>query len=153
MSLANTPERGRSKGFGTERAETPPPAGPGAGERRGGTERGQPGLQPTWHATCAVQVPARREAEKSADNPAPINLQLRRLPVQVRAKREADHREGKVPMVSLPGSQRVDAAPAAAEQGQGKPAKEKRRGDSTAEAIIILLIFVAAPSENRAVFR
>lgn len=53
----------------------------------------------------AVQGPARREAEKSADNLALINLQLRRLPVQVRAKREADDREGRTSMVDLAASQ------------------------------------------------
>jgi hypothetical protein len=56
----------------------------------------------------AAQGPARREAEKSADNLAPINLQARHLPVRVRAKREADERAGKVPKVSLLGSQRVE---------------------------------------------
>jgi hypothetical protein len=56
----------------------------------------------------AVPRLARREAEKSADNLTPINLQVRHLPVQVWAKREADHREGRVPMVNLPGSQRVE---------------------------------------------
>ena len=56
----------------------------------------------------AVQGPARREAEKSADNLAPINLQARHLPVRVRAKREADERAAKVPKVSLLGSQRVE---------------------------------------------
>jgi len=57
----------------------------------------------------AVQGPARREAEKSVeDNLAPINLQLRRPPVQVRAKREADEREGRTSMVDLAASQRVE---------------------------------------------
>jgi len=56
----------------------------------------------------AVQVPARREAEKSAGNLAPINLQPRRLPVQLRAKREAHQREGKGPMVNLLGSQEAE---------------------------------------------
>jgi len=56
----------------------------------------------------AVQGPTRREAEKSADNLAPINLQARHLPVRVRAKREADERAAKVPKVSLLGSQRVE---------------------------------------------
>jgi hypothetical protein len=55
-----------------------------------------------------VQVRAKREAEKSADNLALINLQLRRLPVQVRAKREADEREGRTSMVDLVASQRVE---------------------------------------------
>ena len=57
----------------------------------------------------AVQGPARRAAEKSAeDNRAHINLQPRRLPVQVRAKREADEREGRTSMVDLAASQRVE---------------------------------------------
>ena len=57
----------------------------------------------------AVQGPARREAEKSVeDNLAPINLQLRRPPLQVRAKREADEREGRTSMVDLAASQRVE---------------------------------------------
>ena len=57
----------------------------------------------------AVQGPARREAEKSVeDNLAPINLQLRRPPVQVRAKREADERKGRTSMVDLMASQRVE---------------------------------------------
>ena len=56
----------------------------------------------------AVQDPARHEAEKSADNLAPINLQVRCLPVRVRAKRQADERAGKVPMLNLLGSQRVE---------------------------------------------
>ena len=55
-----------------------------------------------------VQEPPSRVAEKSADNPAPINLRLRPLPVQVGAKREADERACPLPMVSLPGSQRVE---------------------------------------------
>ena len=57
----------------------------------------------------AVQGPARREAEKSVeDDLALINLQVRRLPVQVRAKREADEREGRTSMVDLAASQRVE---------------------------------------------
>ena len=75
-----------------------------------------------------VQGPPRREAEKSADNPASINLQLRRLPVQVRAKREADHREGKVPMVSLPGSQRVDQHQLRLSKGRENLQRKKERG-------------------------
>jgi len=50
----NAPERGRSKGFGTERGGTPPPAGPGASERRGGTERGQQGYSQPGMPSGAV---------------------------------------------------------------------------------------------------
>jgi len=56
----------------------------------------------------AVQRPARGEAEKSADNLVPINLQVRHLPVQVRVKREAHETAGRAPMVNLLGSQRVE---------------------------------------------
>jgi len=65
-----------------------------------------------------VQVLARREAEKSVGNLAPINLQPRRPAVQVRAKREADQREGKAPMVNLSASQEA--------QRQLRPSKGRR---------------------------
>jgi len=48
-----------------------------------------------------VQVRAKREAEKSADNLALINLQLRRLPVQVRAKREAEKSADNLALINL----------------------------------------------------
>ena len=59
----------------------------------------------------AVQGPAGHEAWKSADNLAPLNLQARHPPVRARAKREADERAGKVPMLNLLGSQRVGRKP------------------------------------------
>jgi hypothetical protein len=52
----------------------------------------------------AVQGLTRRAEQKSVDNLAPINLQPRHLPVQVRVKREVDHRQGRVPTVNLSGS-------------------------------------------------
>jgi len=52
-----------------------------------------------------VRVLVNREAQKNADNPESIDLQRHRLPVQVRAKREVEEREGKVPMVNLAASQ------------------------------------------------
>ena len=78
----------------------------------------------------AVQGPARREAEKSVeDNLAPINLQLRRPPVQVRAKREADEREGRTSMVDLAASQRVERKlRLSAFKGQLERGKKKREG-------------------------
>ena len=62
----------------------------------------------TFNNPPPAAVRPRREAEKSADNLALINLQVRRLPVQVRAKREADDREGRTSMVDLAASQRVE---------------------------------------------
>jgi hypothetical protein len=53
-----------------------------------------------------VRVLANRGAEKNADNPESINLRPHRLPVRVRAKREVEEREGKVPMVNLAASQK-----------------------------------------------
>ena len=57
-----------------------------------------------------VQVPARREAEKSVGSLAPISLQPRRLSVQVqlRAKRVVDERESKALMVNLAVSQEAE---------------------------------------------
>ncbi len=53
-------------------------------------------------------VQVNREAEKNADNPESIDLRPHRLPAQVRAKREVQKREGKVPMVNLAASQGVE---------------------------------------------
>ncbi len=75
-----------------------------------------------------MQGPPRREAEKSADNQAPKTLQLRRLPVQVRAKVQAEHREGKVPMVSLSGSQRVEQHQLRLSKGRENLQRKKEKG-------------------------
>jgi hypothetical protein len=73
----------------------------------------------------AAQAPARREAEKSVGNLAPINLQPRHLPVRVRAKPEADEREGRGPMVNLPASQKAER--------QLRLSKGRCRGNRSAE--------------------
>jgi hypothetical protein len=97
----------------------------------------------------AVQDPARPEAQKSADNLAPINLQIRHLPVQVRAKRQADHREGRVPMVNLQGSQRVERKLHLSAVRHNRSVERKReralqrRGRNN-----FLLIFLAAPERK-----
>jgi len=75
----------------------------------------------------AVQAPARREAEKSLVNLAPINLQPRRLLVPVRAKREAHEREDKAPVVNPPGSQGADRQ-LRLSKGRGSPQRKKERG-------------------------
>ncbi len=75
----------------------------------------------------AVQRLASREAGKSADNLAPVNLQVRHLPVRVWAKREADHREGRVPMVNLPDSQEAQHQ-LRLSKGKGNPQRKKERG-------------------------
>jgi len=74
-----------------------------------------------------VQVPATREAEKSVGNLTPINLQPRRLPVQGRAKREADEREGKAPLVNnLPGSPEAERQ-LRRSKGRGNRSAERKR--------------------------
>ena len=72
----------------------------------------------------AVQAPARREAEKSVGNLP--NLQPRRLPVRVRAKREADHREGKGPLVNLPASQKAERQ-LRLSKGRGNRSAERKK--------------------------
>ena len=72
-----------------------------------------------------VQVLARCEAQKSVGNLP--NLQPRRLPVRVRAKREADQREGKAPMVNLPGSPEPERQ-LRLSKGRGNPQRKKERG-------------------------
>jgi len=91
----------------------------------------------------AVQAPARREAEKSVGNLALINLQPRRPPRRVRAKREADEREGKGPMVNLPASQEAERQ-LRLSKGRGNPQRKKERG-LRRRGHNNLLIFVAAP--------
>jgi len=96
----------------------------------------------------AVQAPARREAEKSVRNLAPINLQPRRLPVQVRAKPKADEREGKAPMVNLPGSPEAKRQlPPSKGRGNWSAGRKKQRGLHR-RGLNNLLVFVAAPGRN-----
>jgi hypothetical protein len=71
-----------------------------------------------------VQVLSRREAEKSLGNLP--NLQPSRRPVPVRAKREADEREGKGPMVNLPASQKAERQ-LQLSKGRGSRSAERKR--------------------------
>jgi hypothetical protein len=71
-----------------------------------------------------VQVLARREAQKSVGNLP--NLQPRRLPVRVRAKREADQGEGKGPMVNLPASQKAERQ-LRLSKGRGNRSAERKK--------------------------
>jgi uncharacterized protein DUF6600 len=124
---ANTPERGRSKGFGTQRGGTPPPAGPGAGERRGGTERGpqgysQPGTPPGGAGTAEARSGKERGqpgAQKPPTTP-PAGPGAGQGPSGAQRGQSAHGQ----PV----GQPKGGAAPAAAEQGQGKPAKKKGEG-------------------------
>jgi hypothetical protein len=70
-----------------------------------------------------VQGLTKGEGEKSEANRESIDLQARRLPVQVRAMREAEEREGKASLLNLPGS------PEAEHQLPLSKAKENRSGE------------------------
>jgi hypothetical protein len=72
----------------------------------------------------AVQAPARRGAEKSLGNLP--NLQPGRLLVRVLAKREADEREAKGPMVNLPASQKAERQ-LQLSKGRGNPRRKKAK--------------------------
>jgi hypothetical protein len=75
-----------------------------------------------------VQVPARRESEKSVGSLAPINLKPRRLSVQVQlpAKHAVDEREGKALMVNLAGSQEAGSHPRLSRGRANRSAERKR---------------------------
>jgi hypothetical protein len=76
-----------------------------------------------------VRAPANREAEKSEDNRQSIDLQpRRRLPVQVRAKREVEEREGKAPMINLAGSlEAVRHLPLSKDRGRESRTAERKK--------------------------
>ena len=71
-------------------------------------------------------VQVNREAEKNADNPESIDLRPHRLPAQVRAKREVQKREGKVPMVNLAASQQGERL-VQLSAGKGNRSAERKR--------------------------
>jgi hypothetical protein len=75
-----------------------------------------------------VRVPVNREAEKSVDNLASIDLRPRRLPVLLRAKREVEERAGKVPTVNLAGSQGAERQLRLSKgRGRGSQSAERKR--------------------------
>ena len=126
---ANTPERGRSKGFGTERGGTPPPAGPGAGERRGGTERRQQGYsQPATPPGGAVpgEAPSGKERGQPGAQKPPSTPPAGSGAGQARGGRES------VPAAhGQPAGQPKGGAQAAPERGQGQPERGKKKGEGT----------------------
>ena len=98
-----------------------------------------------------VRVLVNREAQKNADNPESIDLQPHHLPVQVRAKREVQKREGKVPMVNLAASQEGERLlQLSAGKGSSRSAERKRaRGPHRHEDHNnFLLIVLAAPEQK-----
>jgi Family of unknown function (DUF6600) len=150
---AGTPEQGRGKAFGTERGGTPPPAGPGARERRGGTEQGQPGYgqpgtppggagpgearggkergQPGAHKppTTPPAGPGPGEARGGKERGQPgVNKPPTTPPTGAGPGEARGGRERGQAAYGQPAGQPRAGAPAAAEQGQGKPAKKKGEG-------------------------
>jgi hypothetical protein len=78
-----------------------------------------------------VPVPANHEGDNSEANRESIDLQPRRLPVQVRAKRVVEEREGKAPMVNLvdnPEAERLLGLSAARARDNRSGERKKERG-------------------------
>jgi hypothetical protein len=73
-----------------------------------------------------VQGLAKAEGEKSEAKRESIDLQARRLPAQVQAKREAEERGGKAPMVNLAASQEVERL-LQLSTGKGSRSAERKR--------------------------
>ena len=121
---AGASDQGRGKAFGTERGGTP--AAPGARERRGGREQGQPGYgQPGTPPGGAGPGEARggkERAQPGAHKP-PTTPPAGPGPGEARGGPERGQRAH-----GQPAGQPKGGAPAPAEQGQGKPAKKKGEG-------------------------
>jgi hypothetical protein len=124
---ANIPEQGRGRALGTERGRTPPSAGPGAQERRGGEQ--QPGLrQPGTPPTGGGPGEARgaREQGRPGVRQPPTTPPTGAGVGEARGGRERGQGAS-----GQPGGQPRGGAPAAAEQGQGKPERGKKKGEGT----------------------
>ena len=97
-----------------------------------------------------VRVPVNREAEKNADNLESIDLRPHHLRVQVRAKREVEEREGKVPMVNLAASQEVERLLQLSTGKGSRSAERKRaRGPRRHEDHNNFLLIVSAAPEQK----
>ena len=122
---ANIPEQGRTKTLEAERGRTPPPTGPGAQERRGGADRGQPGTPPMGAGPGEPR--GVKERGQAGVNRPPTTPPGGAGPVSEMQGR----RERAQGAYGQPGGQPRAAAPAAAEQGQGKPERGKKKGEGT----------------------
>jgi hypothetical protein len=126
---ANTPGQGRGKAFGTERSETPPPVGPGPREGRGGTEQGQPGYgqpAPPPGGAGPGEPPDGKKRGQPGVNRPPTTPPAGPGPGEARGGRERGQGA-----YGQPAGQPRGGAPAAAEQGQGKPERGKKKGEGT----------------------
>jgi hypothetical protein len=121
---ASTSEQGRGKAFGTQPGGTP--AGPGPRERRGGTEQGQPGYgqpgTPPGGAGTGEAQGGKEPVQPGAHKP-PTTPPAGPGPGEARGARERGQGA-----YGQPAGQPRGGPPAAAEQGQGKPAKKKGEG-------------------------
>jgi hypothetical protein len=125
----NTSEQGRGKAPEIQRGGTPPPAGPGAHERRGGAERRQPGYgQPGTPPTAAGPGESRvgKERGQPGVNKPPTTAPAGAGPGQARGGRE--RAQG---AYGQPGGQPRGGAPAPAGRGQGQPERGKKKGEGT----------------------
>src|SRR5437764_4209748 len=129
---ANMPEQGRGKAFGTERGATPPPTGPGARERRGGPERGQPGYGQPGTPPSGGAGPGEARGGKERGQPG-TNKPPTTPPVGAGAApgEARGGREREQGAYGQPGGQPRGGAPPAAEQGPGKPERGKKKGEGT----------------------
>jgi hypothetical protein len=99
-----------------------------------------------------VLLPVKDKAGKCVGNPESIDRRPHRLPAQVRAKREVEEREGKVPMVNLAASQEADRLrllQLSADKGSPSAERKRARGPHRHEDHNdFLLIVVAAPEQK-----
>ena len=118
-------ERGRIEGGGT-----PPPTGPGARERRGATERGQPPSYGRPGTPPGGAGPGEARGGKERGQPGapkpPTTPPAGGGQGDARGRRERGQGA-----FGQPGGQPRGGAPAAAEQGQGKPERGKKKGEGT----------------------
>src|SRR5438132_2999075 len=126
----NIPERGRGRAPEIQRGgTTTPPAGPGAAERRGGTERGQPGYgQPATPPTGAGPGESRGPKERGQPgvNRPPTTPPPGAGPGEARGAKERGQGT-----YGQPSGQPRGGAPAPAERGQGQPERGKKKGEGT----------------------
>ena len=131
---ANAPEQNRTKGLAPERRQTPP-AGPGANERPGGAERGQPGAHkpPTAPPTPAGQgqgaARGRVERGQAAAQKPPTTPPTAAGQGQG-ATRGGREREPAVRSQQAP-AQPKGGAQTAPERRQGQPERGKKKGEGT----------------------
>jgi hypothetical protein len=120
---ANIPEQGRGRAPETQRGGTPP-AGPGAPERRGGAERGQPGTPPT--GVGPGESRGAKELGQPGVNKPPTTPPPGAGPGEARGGRERGQGA-----YGQPGGQPRGGAPAPAQRGQGQPERGKKKGEGT----------------------